>query len=157
MAILAGRYVAAADLAVPDAVAGYGSSTNTVTATSWAVLPSSGASAAITNPHPSAALLVWVTWGAWMSANANAVRLCPAVSGSVTIAAGIGGGGPVAWGEIPLASVSTSQQFSSMVPYELPASGTAATFVLQAYRDSATGTQTVNYPALRIIPIRYLF
>jgi hypothetical protein len=42
-----------------------------------------------------------------------------------------------------------------MATYSLPASATAATFTMQAYRDSASGTQNVDYPTLRIVPIRF--
>lgn len=157
MTIRAGARLDATDFDLPDVVTGYGNGTNTITATSFAVLPTTTCTAAITNPHPTAAMLTLVTFGAWMSASANAVRCCPAVSGSLTIAAGIGGGGPIGWGEVPLCGAATTNQYSGSFTVELPASANAATFSMQAYRDSATGTQACNYPTIRLVPLRYLF
>jgi hypothetical protein len=153
----AGAKVDATDFDLPDVVTGYGNGSNTVTATSFTDLPTTSCTAAITNPHPTANLLVQVTWGAWMSASANAVRCCPRVSGSTTIAAGIGVGGPIGWGEVPLCGAATTNQYSSApVTYSLPASATAATFTMQAYRDSAAGTQVVQFATLRLVPLYYL-
>lgn len=155
MGILAGAKVSAVDLAVPDVAEAYGGGSNTVTATSWTDLPTYTCVASVTNPHPTADLLCLVTWGAWMSASANGVRMCPRVSGSTTIAAGISGIA-LGWGQIPRALVEyTQMQGTGYVA--LPASATAATFTLQAYRESASGTQIVAYPAMIIVPLRFLF
>lgn len=78
MAILAGARISAVDLSLPAPVDGYGNGNNTVTATTFTDLPTTACTVAITNPHPSASMLVAV---AWMSATANAVRCCPRVSG----------------------------------------------------------------------------
>lgn len=154
MSLLAGAKLDATDLYLPDVVTGYGNGTNTITSTTFANLPTTSCTAAITNPHPTASMLCLVTFGAWLAASANAVRICPAVSGSVTISAGIGGGGPVGWGEVPLSGNAGTEQHSATIAYELPP-GTA-TFTMQAMRDSATGTQTANYCTLRLAPVRYL-
>lgn len=152
----AGSIVIADDFKLPAVVTGYGNGTNTITATSWADLPTTTCTAAITNSHPTANLICFVEWGAWMVASANAVRCCPAVSGSITIAAGIGLGGPIGWGEIPVTgNAANPQQQIGGATYSLPASITAATFTMRAYRDSASGTQNVNYPTLRIIPLYF--
>lgn len=157
MTIRAGARLDATDFDLPDVVTGYGNGTNTVTATAFAVLPTTTCTASITNPHPTAAMLVLVTFGAQMSASANAVRCCPAVSGSTTIAAGVGGGGPIGWGEVPLCGAATTNQHSGSFTVELPVSANAAEFSMQAYRDSASGTQTCNYPTIRLTPLRFVF
>ena len=90
MTIAAGKKPSAADLVLPAVVTGYGNGSNTITATSWTVLPTNTCTAAITNPHPTAAMRILCTYGGWLSASANDVRMMPAVSGSVTIAAGVG-------------------------------------------------------------------
>jgi hypothetical protein len=153
MSQFAGSKVDATDFSLPNQVTGFGNGTNTITATVFTDLPTFASSAAINNPHPSANMLVMVTFGGWLSASANAVRICPRVSGSVTISAGIGGGGPIGWGEIPLTGSTGVEQHSATVFYELPP-GTA-TFTMQAFRDSAVGTQQANYCTLRLVPLRY--
>jgi hypothetical protein len=157
MTIRAGARLDATDFDLPDVVTASGNGSNTVTATAFAVLPTVTCTASITNPHPTAAMLVLVSFGAWMSASANAVRCCPAISGSTTIAAGIGGGGPIGWGEIPMCGTTTKNHYGASYTVELPVSGNAAVFSMQAYRDSATGTQLVDYPTIRLTPLRFVF
>ncbi len=158
MVIRAGARLDATDFALPDPVAATagGAGTNTVTATAWAVLPTNTVTAAITNPHPELPMLCLVTFGAWMSASANGVRAALDISGSLTIAPGIGGGAAIGWGEILFCGASTNNQYSGSFTIELPVSLTAATFKMHAYRDSATGTQQVNYPTIRVTPLRFV-
>jgi hypothetical protein len=156
MTRLAGSKVLADDFQLPDIVTAFGNGTNTITATTFTDLPTTSCVAVITNPHPTASLICLVKFGAWMSATANSVRCCPRVSGSTTIAAGIGAGGPLGWGEVPLAGNDANpQQCMGGATYSLPASATAATFTMQALRDSASGTQVCNYATIRIIPLYY--
>jgi hypothetical protein len=156
MTRLAGSKVLADDFQLPDVVTAFGNGTNTITATSFTDLPTTSCVAAITNPHPTASLVCLVEFGAWLNATANTVRCCPRVSGSTTIAAGIGAGGPLGWGEVPLAGNNANpQQCMGGATYTLPVSATAATFTMQALRDSAAGTQVCNYPTIRIIPLYY--
>lgn len=157
MVILSGSKVDATDFAYPDVATGYANGTNTITATSFANLPTTPCSASIVNPHPESAMLVLVILSAWMQASTNAVRAGVAVSGSTTISAGIGGGGMSGWGEVLRAPANgTSAQYSSPFTVELPVSAAAATFTVQAYVEASGGTQQVNYPTLRLIPIRYV-
>ncbi len=153
MAILAGARVSAVDLSLPSPADGYGNGNNTVTATTFADLPTTACTVSITNPHPTASMLVAVQFGAWMSATANAIRCCPRVSGSVTLAAGPGGVVP-GWGMVPRAVTDyvsfTGQGYATLPP------GTA-TFTMQAYRESATGTQQCSYPSISVVPLRYVF
>ena len=161
MTRLAGSKITAVDYALPAVVTGFGNGTNAITATVFTVLPTNTCTAVITNPHPTASMICLVTFGAWMASNlaGNGVSCCPAVSGSVTYAAGTtGGGGPVDWGEIPYCVNTglTSQHHAGSATYILPASATPATFSMQAMRDTTTGsTQVCNYPTIRIIPLYF--
>ena len=157
MSRLSGARLVAQDYRLPDDVAAYGNGFNTITATTFSDMPTTACVAAITNPHTSANMIVLVHYAAWLGASANAVRICPRVSGSLTLAAGIGSGGngPIGWGEIPLsANNSLTQQRQGSATYALPP-GTA-TFTMQAFRDSASGTQISDYPVLRISPLYYV-
>lgn len=155
MAILAGMKASAVDLTLPAIAQGYGNGTNTITATTWTDLPTTACTCSITNPHPTADLLCQVTFSAWMSASASAVRMCPRVSGSVTVAAGPGGIA-LGWGAIPRGLVEYVS-YSAVGYVTLPVSATAATFTMQAYREAASGTQNVNYPVIEVVPLRYVF
>lgn len=154
MAIVAGAKLDAQDFVLPDPVTATGNGANAVTATSWAVLPTTTCTASITNPHPTAGMLVTVAYGAWMSAaTAGDVRLSVDVSGALTIAPGVGGGAAIGWGEIPVATATQpNAQRQATITLTLPPGTT--TFKVYAYKTGA-GTNTVNYPTLRIIPIRY--
>lgn len=159
MTILAGSKLKAADLTLPDVVAGSGG-TNTITATTFTDLPTNPCTVNITNPHATADMLVSVSFGAWivLPASPAFTRICPRVSGSVTIAAGLGsvGNGPVNWGMIPGSTFVGTSQHAAHALYTLPP-GTA-TFTMQAYKDSAAaGTHQVNYAVIEVSPLRYLF
>jgi hypothetical protein len=156
MTLRAGAKVDAVDWDLPDIVSVTGAGTNVITATTTTDLPTTSCIASITNPHPTANLICLVTFGAWFTVGGGIrTRICPRVSGSTTIAAGIAGGGPVGWGEVPMSTISTQLHVAASATYSLPASATAATFTMQAYRDSASGTQNVDYPTIRIIPLRF--
>ena len=101
--VLAGSRVDGTDWLLPVVVTGHGNGGNVITAAAFTVLPTTTCTAAITNPHPTAPLLVLCTFGAWLTSVAGSdVRCCPNVTGSVSISAGIGCGGPIGWGEIPI-------------------------------------------------------
>jgi hypothetical protein len=160
MTILAGSKLKAADLTLPDEVAGYSGGTNTITATTFTDLPTNACAVSITNPHPTADMLVAVHCGHWINLPASAAftRTCPRVSGSITIAAGVTsvGGGHAGWGMVCGSNVQGNAQHSGYATYTLPP-GTA-TFTMQAYKDSAAaGTHQVNYSVIQITPLRYLF
>lgn len=155
--IRAGAVVDGTDWKLPAVVQAYGNGSNTVSATTFAVLPTTTVTAQITNPHPFAQMLVMCEYGAWLTPGAAAnVRIGIAVSGSIAISAGIGNGGPIGWGEIPFAgTASTLGQHSAMCTYELPVSATAATFSMHAMRETANGT--VAFGTIRLTPLRFLF
>lgn len=158
MAIRAGARLDATDFTLPDPVAATagGAGTNTITATSWAVLPSNAVTAVISNPHPGLNMLCLVTFGAWMVATANGVRAAVDISGSLTVAPGVGGGASVGWGEVLFCGAATTNQYAASFTVEMPVSLTPATFRLHAYRDAASGTQQVNYPTIRVVPLRFV-
>ena len=158
MAQLAGEPVDVTDFALPDEVTAYANGSNTIAATSFTDLPSIACAAAITNPHPTAAMLLDVRFAGWISSSAGDVRACPRISGSLTVAAGVGSAA-AGWGEILYAapgSGNVAQTFASFT-VRLPASTTPATFTLQAYQSGAAGTKVLSYASLRLVPIRFVF
>jgi len=156
MAVKAGGIADAADWVFPDVVTAFGNGTNSVTATAWAVLPTTTCSASVVNAHPTDTLLCLVSYGAWMSSTVgSSLRVGVDVSGAVTIAPGVGGGAAAGWGEIPATTYEqTSSQHQATITVECPPGTT--TFAIWAYRAAASGTHAVNYPTLRIVPLRYL-
>ena len=156
MTILAGAKVDATDFDLPDPVLAYGNGTNSLTSSAgvFAVLPTTTCTASITNPHPTAPMLTLVSFGAWCSmATSGDVRLGLDVSGALTVAAGLNSLTTQGWGEVPFANVSQYSQLHSTITVSLPAGST--TFKVYGYR-SAANTATVNYPTLRLVPIRYV-
>lgn len=155
--VLGGAYLDSVDWALPAPASAHGNGTNNITSTSFAVLPTTTVSQAMTNPHPRAKLLVVVEYGAWLVGAASTdVRASLVVTGSLSASAGIGGGGAVGWGEVLFATATASAQHSSMVTFELPVSATAATFQVYAMKNGA-GTPQCNYPTVSIVPVRFLF
>lgn len=143
---------------VPDPVTGYLGGTNTFTgaASTWANLPTSSPTCVMTNPSASLDLLCDVSWGAWMSDTVGSTRLCITASGGLSIAAGVGLGGPVGWGEIPLSSEASASQHRGGCTVLIPAGAAAVTFGVQGYRSVASGTQNINYVAIRVNPLRFV-
>lgn len=154
MALLAGAPVDVTDFSLPDTVGGFGNGTNEINATAWTALPTTPLAVDITNPHPTAEMLCLVTLGAWGIVGTSDARVSIAMSGAANVAAGIGGGGPIGWGEVLQITGSTSEQQQAVWPVELPPGTTTLTVV--AYVSADGGTQQVNYPTLRVIPLRYL-
>lgn len=157
MAILAGAKVDAIDFDLPDVVTAFGNGTNIITATSFSVLPTNTCTAAITNPHPTANMLLLVSYGAWMNSSTSSdVRMALDVSGATVIAAGVGGGAAIGWGEIPLVSAGQgSIQMAATITVSV-APGTT-TFKTYAMRSAASGIHSVNYPTIRLVPLYFLF
>ena len=156
MPIFAGEPVDAVDFTLPDVVTAYANGNNSISATSFADLPTITCAATITNPHPTAALLLDVRYAAWMVATAGDVRACPRVSGSLTAAAGVGSFA-AGWGETLFGANSSDgpAQSSASTTLEIPPG--VATFTMQAMQAGAAGTKQVNYASLRLIPIRFAF
>jgi hypothetical protein len=143
--------------AMPAEVTVAGSAVHTISATTWGSIAVNGT---ITNPSSVRALVVRVQYSAWMSASGAYVRAAPFTFGGVTLAA-TGTNLPDAcanWGEVlfqdtPASGIAYSQQ-SSSVTVTVPAGGSLGVGIA-ALRESATGSQAVNYPTLRLSPIRY--
>lgn len=156
--IRAGAVVDGTDWKMPARVTGYGAGANSISASSFSVLPSFTASCSITNPHPFATLLVYAEYGAWLKGNGSTgdVRMCLSVSGGIIVTPGIGGGGPVGWGEVLLATSTSYQQHRAACTYEIPAGVGSVTFSVYAYRNG-TGTTACDFPVVRVTPLRYLY
>lgn len=162
MAILAGASLDASDFDLPDDVvdtAG-GDGTNTISATSWAVLPTNALSVSIDNPHPELALVVDVHYSAWMKGSgvsSGGVRAGIAVSGAQTISPGVGAGGAEGWGEILYNGNAYSINCAGMFTVTIqPDSDSTTTFTMQAYKDASASSPQVNYAVIRLRPRRYV-
>lgn len=144
---------------LPAEVVNAPTGTNTITATTWTVLPTTTADATITNPSSVFGLFVQVSFGAWMLSNGNNTQATIGASGGLTFAAGPGTGGPAGWGEILYlgnTAGSSSWQMHSTFTCTIPAAASAVTFAWYAYRTSASGTCNVNYPVTRVTPLYYI-
>jgi hypothetical protein len=127
-------------------------STNTITATSWAVLPGGSLTASITNPSGTKDMVVMITMAAKISASASDVRVCVGLSGGMTVAAGAV---EPSWGNRLWSGSSGLIASSSSFPIVIPAGASAVTVTMYAYRASATGTQQCDYPTLILTPLRF--
>lgn len=154
----AGRTFKAQDHSLPGVVTEYGNGTNTITSTSFAVLPTAPCQAQILNPHPTKDMLCLVGFGAWMSASASDVRIAVRVTRAhqEQIAAGVGGGGPIGYGEIPASALAAITHGHATFTCQLDPSPYPYVFEVYAMRAAASGTQDVRYATLRILPLRYL-
>jgi hypothetical protein len=122
----------------------------------WASLPTP-TTVPMTNPSLTRGLLVDVRYGAWLIANGSAVRCSVGATGGLTIAGGVGSGGAVSYGEnLYLGNQASGLSFQKYATFTctLPAN-TTTTFEVLGYRDAASGTENINYPALRVVPLRY--
>jgi hypothetical protein len=139
--------------ALPAIAEAHDGSGRTVTATSWAAIPAGTASCSITNPGPYT-LECDVYYGAWMIVTASDLRICPVASGGVTLGAGPGGI-CLDWGQILLSSAAASTPGTAYGHFSIPAGVGAVTVALQAYRTAASGSQTVNYATVQVVPRRW--
>lgn len=153
MAIVAGGRLDASDLVVPDPVVGVGTSTNTIVSAAYAVLPTNPASVSITNPHADADLLCLITYTAWVkSATTGWVQAGFQLTGDTVMAAP----GPAdGIGDIIAAYAALPWVHNTGVVTVALSPGTTTAEMVA--RTSGTGTQNVDYPVIRIVPLRYLF
>lgn len=158
MSLRAGSRADVTDLALPAEVTATGAGTNTVTATSFTTLPTTGAVASIINPHPTAKLRVRVSYSAiCATSDGTGLWVCPAVTGSTAISAGAGGGGAAGLSEMIYTKATASAAYHASFTVTLPVSANAAVFTMQAYREAATGTQQVDQPVIRLTPVGFDF
>jgi len=146
-------------LSVPAPTSAASSGTNAPTSTSYANLPTTPISCAITNPSADYALLVMVTISAWMASAGIATELTGSVAGSggMTFAAGsTGNGHALSQGENLITTAATAGMYQSTLPVIIPAGAAAVTFTFQAKRNNTSNTTTLNFPAIRAIPIRFM-
>lgn len=152
MTIRAGSRVQAIDFDLPDVVTAAAAGANVITSATFAVMPTNTCTAVILNPHPTANLFCLVTYGAWMSAASGDVRMSLDISGALTVAPGIGGGGAGGWGEVPYAAAATAAQSQGTFTVMLPPGTT--TFRSYALRTGA-GVVNCNYPTIRVAPLYF--
>lgn len=139
-------------LNLPDDVNATASS-STITSTTYANLPNNLA-AAITNPRSDLDMEVDVVVSAWMASNGTVELTATfALSGGMTVAAG---SAVLSNGELMLEVGTTATDHQKTVPIIIPAGAAAVTVTVQARRNSASGTQIFNVPALRLKPRRWL-
>jgi len=144
-------------LSVPAPTSAASSATNAITSSSYAALPSSPLSCAITNPSADFALLVDVIISGWLiSSSATELTVSVAGSGGMTFAAGsTGNGHALSQGENLIFTGTLAVMCQSRLPVIIPAGAAAVTFAIQAKRNAAT-TCNVNFPAIRAVPLRFM-
>jgi hypothetical protein len=161
MAFSKGHTLKASDVLLPDPVYEYGNGINTITSTftGYDPLPTTPVTAALLNPHPTKRMLSLVGWGGWGLASTNGFRVSTAIrrAGAIWMSPGIGMGGPIGWGELIAVGIGTNVgSYFVMNTVFLDVSPLPYVFELKAYRDGAAGTQTWEYPTLRITPIGFV-
>lgn len=140
-------------LDLPDSVDANVNAQLTITATSFSALPTP-LTVSFTNPSADFDLLVDVQITAWLSASSNDVRAGLSASGGVSFTPALGSGGAKANSENLYCSVGAGQ-CSIILPIIIPAGAAAVTFAMQGMR-SVSGTQLISYPAIRVMPRRYM-
>lgn len=145
-------------LSVPDPTSAAGSGSNTITSTSYAALPTTPISCAITNPSSDFDLLVEVTISAWLISNGTVELTCSVNgTGGMSFAAGsTGNGHAITQGENLITTSSAATMHQSKLPVIIPAGAAAVTFAFYAKRNTASGSEFVNQPAIRAVPIRFM-
>lgn len=153
-----GRLLRAMDHSLPDVVTEYGNGVNAITSTSFATLPTYPVNAYISNPHPTATMLCIVGFGAWGSSDTGDVRLALRVKRSEQefIAAGVGAGASIGYGEIPATALSTLTHIFATCTVELDPSPIPYVFQIYAMRSTGSGNQDIRYATVRIVPLRYI-
>lgn len=145
------------DLPAGVNVGGVGS--NIITSLTFAALPSSPLSGAVTNPSSVYDLECDVTFGAWVAAGATTMQLQAgvALSGGMSVAAdSLGSGGVVSTGQLILTQNVDPHSAQSSFRVVIPAGAAAVTFTSQAKRTVASGTSIYNAPYLTVQPRRFI-
>ncbi len=147
-------------LTLPARVEGSVGSTISVTATSFATLPSPGPLAiSITNPSADLHLEVDVSFSAWLAVGATGTSITVGVAGSggMSWAAGaFGAGGPIANSDNLFYNGTAFAMLHGEYPITIPAGASAVTLTMQALRSNTTNSANCNYPALRAKPRRFI-
>ena len=149
-------------LSLPDPIGLGGSGQNTITLTTFSALPTTPISTNMTNPSSTHDMLCLVGISAFMASTSAATECQAALSatGGLSITAGsTGGNGILATGEnllTTVGSISSSNQFSSMIPVIIPAGAAAVTFAMFARRSNTSNACYLLNPAIRVIPIRFM-
>ena len=146
----AGQLLIADEL--PATVTSVGANGNTITSTSWAVLPGGSVTAVMTNPSATRNMVTQIDFGAEATASASDVRLGVGLSGGMTVA--IGSVEP-SWAYRVWTASSVVATYTVTIPVVIPAGASAVTATLYAYRPVASGSQNIGYPAIIWTPLRY--
>jgi hypothetical protein len=146
--------------ALPSIVAQGNAVSNTVTATSWAVLPTGPLTASVTNADPTLSLncLVYYGYTAYNNARIAYVSVWIYNNGSLYLGADPGqtpeDEGQEGIHDFYLAS--STGQCNIGMQISLPPSAYSYDFQIVAKYSGAAGNVTVANPSIRIIPISYL-
>ncbi len=145
-------------LSLPDPTGQGGAGSNSITLTTYSVLPSTPISCAITNPSADFDMLCMVSISAFMAgASATEVQAALNVTGGLSIAAGsTGAPGVLATSENLLSSSAGAIQQQSVIPIVVPAGAAAVTFAMFARRNNTTSAVALLSPAIRCVPIRFM-
>jgi hypothetical protein len=146
----AGQLLVADEL--PALVSAAGAASNTITATSWTVLPGGSLTASITNPSATRDLVCDLSYAAKVSASASDVRVSVALTGGLTVGAGAV---EPSWAYRLWYAGASLVTLQTHFPITIPAGATAVTATMYAYRASATGTQQCDYPVILWTPLYY--
>lgn len=146
----AGQLLIADEL--PAIVNTVGANGNTITATSWAVLPGGSVTAVMTNPSATRNLVCWLDFGAEATASASDVRMAVGLSGGMTV---LPGAVEPSWAYRVWTATASVGTYTMSIPITIPAGASAVTATLYAYRPVASGTQNIGYPSLTWIPLHY--
>lgn len=147
-------------LSLPDPTGQGGSGSNSITLTTYSVLPTTPISCAITNPSSTHDMLVLVSISAFLASAGSGTEAQAALNatGGVSITAGAtGGSGALALAEHLLTTTGpNAQQYQSVIPVIIPAGAAAVTFALYARRSNTSNAVTLLQPAIRCVPIRFM-
>lgn len=149
-------------LSLPDPTGQGGSGQNSITLTTYSVLPTTPISCSMTNPSSTHDMLCMVGISAFMASTAAATECQAALNatGGVSITAGAtGGSGALGAAEnllTTVGSISSSNQFQSWIPVIIPAGAAAVTFALYARRSNTSNACYLLSPAIRCVPVRFM-
>jgi hypothetical protein len=153
----------ATDTSLPAIVNANGNGQNsftTGTINTWTAMPSFACTGSIVNPHATLHMRCLIILGVWLATSASGVNIRAGINWTGTDAGNpdVGGGplSPPSFGFIPLTGESAQTiSFQSLWTVDMsPAANNS--FSVQGQWDSTSGTKSVNYPGVQIVPLRYV-
>jgi hypothetical protein len=140
---------------LPAVASSYDANVRTITATTWTSMPGGGPFVGVTNPSPAYNLECDVHYGAWLAASTSDVRCCCYTGGAMVVNPGPGGLS-IGWGQILIGTGALTVQGNGYGRITIPPATGPVNFALSAYRTVASGTQTVSYSSIEVVPRRYI-